>query len=220
MSRIVKDLFATLIISAGIFLFISPTMAQESDTIYLKDGSIIKGEIIETNYTADLRIENIKVRIAGGTVLAFTSDQILRLQKVKTNDVKSELSPTPTIQPNIAKQIAHYKSPGVACILSRILFPGIGQFYNEQPGKGAAFLVAGLVGAVMLVDGSKEITTYDYWEGYTTEPKDADKAALGAVIFLGSWIWSGIDAYSSAKSINESLALSVTPSRVSLCYRF
>lgn len=151
------------------FVFVSPLCwAQEPDTVYLKDGSIIKGEIIETNYTTDLRIETIKVRIAGGSILAFTGDQI---QKIQTGQKEPPMQTPPSLKPQSSKskQITRYKSPGVACILSLILFPGIGQFYNEQPGKGVAFLTAGLIGAVMLIDGSKEVVTEgNYWYDEST----------------------------------------------------
>ena len=131
--------------------------------------------------------------------MAFTGDQILRIQNVQTKDVKTDLIPTPKISQKEIKQITSHKNPGIACVLSLIIFPGIGQFYNEQPSKGAAFFVAGLLGAVY----------------YNEAP-----TGMGSLIFLGSWIFSGVDAYSSAKSINESLALSVTPNKISLCYKF
>lgn len=207
----------------GLFLFISPIMAQESDAVYLKDGSIIKGEIVETTYTTDLRIETIKVKIAGGSILAFTGDQI---QKIQTGQKESPAQKSTSLKPQPRKQkkITGYKSPSTACILSIILFPGIGQFYNEQPGKGAVFFVAGLVGAVMLFDGSKEITTihenYYFNNRITTRPNNEGEAKIGALLYLGTWIFSAVDAYGSAKKINESLALSLTPNRVSLCYRF
>lgn len=182
-----------------VFVFVSPfCWAQEPDTVYLKDGSIIKGEIIETTYTTDLRIETIKVRIAGGSILAFTGDKI---QKIQTGQKESPIqrSPPQKSQPSRSKQITSYKNPGVACILSLVLFPGIGQIYNEQPQKGVTFLFTGFVGAVIWSEGS---------------------AFVGPVMFLGSWVVSGMDAYSSAKSINESLALSVAPNKISICYRF
>ena len=202
------------------FVFVSPICwAQEPDTVYLKDGSIIKGEIIETTYTTDSRIETIKVRIAGGSILAFTGDKI---QKIQTGQQESPIQKSPSIkpQPSRSKQITNYKSPGTACILSLILAPGIGQFYNEQPGKGVLFLGIGVLGLAMFIDGSKEVTTYSGYSGYTTGPKNESSAGLGAIIYLGTWILSAIDAYDSAKEINESLALSVTPNKISLCYRF
>ena len=156
----------------------------------------------------------------GGSTLVFTGDQILRIKNAQKKDVKTEFSPKPKIQPSNTKQITGYKNPGVACILSLILFPGIGQFYNEQPGKGVGHIIAGAVGLSMYVDGSKEITTYDSRSGYTTEQKNKNDAAIGAVLFLSFWIYSGVDAYNSAKEINKSLTLSVTPNRVALRYKF
>ena len=40
------------------------------------------------------------------------------------------------------------RNPGVALVLSAI-FPGLGQFYNRQLGKGVAFFVGGLVSSLV-----------------------------------------------------------------------
>lgn len=209
-----------LTVSILVFVFVSSfCWAQEPDTVYLKDGSIIKGKIIETTYTTDMRIETLKVRIAGGSILAFTGDKI---QKIQTGQQESPLQKSLSLkpQPIKSKQITNYKSPGTACILSLLLAPGIGQFYNEQPGKGAVFLGIGILGLAMFIDGSKEVITYSRYSGYSTGPKNQSGEGLGALIYLGTWIVSAIDAYDSAKKINESLLLSMTPNKISLCYRF
>ncbi len=69
------------------------------------------------------------------------------------------------------------KSPGVAVIASFFL-PGLGQFINGQAGKGVAFLMAYLVSFVLLF----------VFIGFITMP----------VV----WIWSMVDAYSSAQAWN------------------
>lgn len=69
------------------------------------------------------------------------------------------------------------KSPGVAVIASFFL-PGLGQFINGQAGKGVAFLMAHLVSFVLLF----------VFIGFITMP----------VV----WIWSMVDAYSSAQAWN------------------
>ena len=167
-----------------------------------------------------MRIENIKIRIMGGSILSFSGDQISRVQKIKDENAQNPQTPMQIKPPIKTKQITHYKSPGVATLLSLVVFPGVGQFYNEESGKGVAFFAGGLIGIAMLIDGSKEEETYDYYSGYTTEEKNPSSATIGAGIYLMSWIFSGIDAYSSAKIINESLALNTTPNGIKLSYRF
>ncbi len=69
------------------------------------------------------------------------------------------------------------KSAGVALIASFFL-PGLGQFVNGQPGKGVAFLLAYLVSFALLF------------------------VLVGFVTMPVVWIWSMVDAYSSAQAWN------------------
>ena len=78
----------------------------------------------------------------------------------------------------------------IAFFLSSV-FPGLGQFYNHQPLKGGAFLVAGialswLIGRVVPTDlmalalGSVSLGT---------------DAILLSCLLLAIWLWSAIDAW-------------------------
>ncbi|HMM96296.1 hypothetical protein [Phycicoccus sp.] len=69
------------------------------------------------------------------------------------------------------------KSPGVAVIASFFL-PGLGQFINGQAGKGVAFLLTYLVSFVLLF------------------------VFIGFITLPAVWIWSMVDAYSSAQAWN------------------
>lgn len=69
------------------------------------------------------------------------------------------------------------KSPGVAVIASFFL-PGLGQFINGQAGKGVAFLLAYAVSFVLLF------------------------VIIGFITMPVVWIWSMVDAYSSAQAWN------------------
>ena len=64
------------------------------------------------------------------------------------------------------------RDPRLAAGLSVI--PGLGQFYNGQIPKGAAFLVAALISLPLI-----------YY-------------VVGMVLIPILWIWSGIDAYRTA----------------------
>ena len=77
----------------------------------------------------------------------------------------------------------------VAFILSGI-FPGLGQFYNRQPAKGAAFVVAG----VALGWLSSRAMPSDL---LTPTPLEANLLIL-LCLLLGIWLWSLIDAWRAA----------------------
>ncbi len=74
----------------------------------------------------------------------------------------------------------------VALILSGV-FPGLGQLYNRQPVKGAAFLVAGVILSWLL---GRAVPT--------RLPVPAQPGANLIVLFcvlLAIWLWSVIDAW-------------------------
>jgi hypothetical protein len=82
-----------------------------------------------------------------------------------------------------------HRRKAVALLLSGV-FPGLGQFYNRQPAKGVAFVVAvgilsWLVGRVVPTDPEALLAT----SGAVLLP-------LGAL--LVGWIWSLVDAWRAA----------------------
>jgi hypothetical protein len=81
----------------------------------------------------------------------------------------------------------------VALILSGV-FPGLGQFYNRQPIKGALFLVAGAVLS---------------WPVMRAMPTDVEALAQqgvtvvgpAALLLLAVWLWSVVDAWRLANRV-------------------
>ncbi len=76
------------------------------------------------------------------------------------------------------------QNPYLAWGLSALL-PGMGQFYNGQPGKGALHLAL-LFGSFVAASEFRDI------------PEE-----VGLVGLWGTWIWSMIDAPLAARAINE-----------------
>jgi hypothetical protein len=74
----------------------------------------------------------------------------------------------------------------VALILSGI-FPGLGQFYNRQPVKGAAFVVAGVVLSWL----SGRAVPVDL---LAPHPPGTDLIVL-LCLLLAVWLWSLVDAW-------------------------
>ena len=100
------------------------------------------------------------------------------------------------------------RDPGVAFILS-FFVSGTGQFYNGQPGKGAAMLGTSLLGVILYASGTK---SEEVGGGYTTQ-KSAGTAFTGVALIIGSGLWSMIDAPISAGKLNKEngIALQVQP---------
>ncbi len=153
--------------------------AALQDVVYLKNGSIIRGVIIE-----QIPEQSLKIRTADGSVFVYQMSEIERIRKEKP---VTSLPPIPT---------KSRKEPVVACALS-IFLPGLGQFYNGEVGKGAIMLGASAIGATLMMAAlTEEIVD---WNDEESHPE----GTLGVFMFLGAWIWSVIDAPMSASRINR-----------------
>ena len=77
---------------------------------------------------------------------------------------------------------------GVALFLSGV-FPGLGQFYNRQPIKGAVFLGLGVV-LTWLVGRTVPLDPMELVErGVGLAP------SLAVFVLLAIWLWSVVDAW-------------------------
>lgn len=74
----------------------------------------------------------------------------------------------------------------IAFVLSGI-FPGLGQFYNRHPGKGVAFLVAGIV-LSWLLGRAVPMSSLAL-----IQPQTQLLVPLCALLLV--WLWSIIDAW-------------------------
>lgn len=81
----------------------------------------------------------------------------------------------------------------IALVLSGI-FPGLGQFYNRQPVKGAAFLAAGVVLSWLL--GRAVPTDLLALTGPGVNLTPSLIVSLGVLLAL--WLWAVIDAWQVA----------------------
>jgi len=76
----------------------------------------------------------------------------------------------------------------VALILSGV-FPGLGQFYNRQPIKGAVFLGLG-VALSWLVARTVPLDPLEL-----VERGIGPAASLAVLVLLAIWLWSVVDAW-------------------------
>lgn len=107
-----------------------------------------------------------------------------------------------------------YKDPGLA-VLFGILLAGGGHFYAGESGKGVGILLGAIIGGAMVVSQAG-------CDDYYYECSEA-VGGIGAVVFLGSWIFSIADASPAANRANRrqpSFSLRALPGeRVGLAIR-
>lgn len=164
------------------FLITSALFAQQrmQDVVYLKDGSIIHGTIIEQVPNVSL-----KVQTKDGNVFVYSMDNVLKITKEPYKGLYEG-------------EVRWHKSPGLAFALS-FLFPGIGQYYNGDVTKGVIQEVLYVGGWVLFFAlGTEEVEGYYYDYTETTA-----WWWIGLGLASGSALWSMIDAPISANKINK-----------------
>lgn len=163
-------------------------MAQNkplTDVIYLKNGSIIRGVIVEQVPNVSL-----KMKTADGNIFIFLIPDIEKM-------TREEEPPKQSYDNNSHTPSGRYRSPGVAWVCS-FLVPGLGQLaINNQIRKGVSMLVVSAVGMTVCAVGIASDTE----EGYAL-------AGIGALVSTGFWIWSMIDAPIAAGKLNRANMLS------------
>jgi TM2 domain-containing membrane protein YozV len=91
------------------------------------------------------------------------------------------------------------RSPTKAWALS-FLYPGLGQAYNGDWGRAAAFAVPANVGLGLYWSG---------WEDCTVNHTNCATRNVGAAVIVATWIGSQIDAPRRARAINRERGLSL-----------
>ena len=187
----------TLMILFSLLIVTSVTLiAQQNfdDVVYLKNGSIIRGIIIE-------QIPNVslKIQTKDNSVFVYNMEDVEKMTKESVQEKPS------------AQQDVYYgseKDPAVAALLSALI-PGVGQYYNGDVTKGVIMNALYLGGwAVYFAAGYSEEWESDdyYWAsyGYYYE-EETPWLYVGLGMVVGTWVWSMIDAGISASDYNESL---------------
>jgi hypothetical protein len=166
--------------------FLSPVVHSNSvkqleDVVYLKDGSIIRGTLIE-----QVPGETIKIETRDGNVFVIKIAQIEKFTKEPLIDN--------TVKAPGNKAIGNQKNGVLAFVFSFIL-PGGGQFYNGEIDKGALMLGMSVVGVMLLMNDR------DTNNNFFAEPNGTGK--IGVLFMLTGGLWSLIDAPISAARINR-----------------
>lgn len=177
-----------------LFVIALSVKAQQNfeDVVYLKNGSIIHGVIIE-----QIPNQSIKIQTKDGNVFVYTISEV---QKMTKEQVAPTYTVTPKYQPSVNPQ---YKNPNSAMLWS-LLLTGGGQFYNGENSKAIIMLGANVVSWGCYFIGAPY---YDNYNGDYYEPSAL--YYLGIVGILGTGIWSVLDASNSAKVINRKNGLAL-----------
>jgi TM2 domain-containing membrane protein YozV len=150
-------------------------------------------------------------------VIASSGDTLFPSRKKSTND--STFPSNNSIQPSNASartrtsmsekpmrrtSIPHiainpqYRSPAVAFLCSTV--PGLGQFYNDEVGRGFAFMISSALVTV--------------WTYHAVDVRGWDEVTIGALIIdVGLYIWQQVDAVVTADKKNRS-AFTITPGAI------
>lgn len=174
-----KRLFSLSVILCLVASAASYAGVQYEDVVYLKDGSIIRGVIIE-----QIPGEQLKIRTRDGSVLVFSMEEIERFGKQEVHIKGPE------------------KNPTMAWFFS-FLISGGGQFYNGQIGKGIVMLTLSIAGSVVFLTNYPEETLDCGW--YYCDVVESGNEGLsyaGLAVASGVWIWSMIDAPVTASRLN------------------
>ncbi len=175
-----KNILLLVIGFLGLSIFGTNASAEDIDVVYLKNGSIIKGVVIET-----IPNESIKIETDDGSISIIEMPEVDKIKKIQFVEPKDPL-------------VAVGSGGGTACLslLSPVPILGAGQIYNGQYLKGLAFFGIGILGSyleyLIINQDDEELETIDDRIG-----------ELGATLIIGSIVLSPIDAYYSAKRINS-----------------
>lgn len=168
-----------LTVALLMILVVVPALAQQGleDVVYLKNGSIIRGIIVE-----QIPFKSIKISTLGGSELIYTMDEIVRITK------EPPIKPKPPMISGYGPvRMQREKSPGLALGLSFLLV-GAGQAYagEYENAMGHGIVAISCIAAISITD-------------------DSDIQDVALIIGLGNWIWSMVDAPTAVQRFNTKL---------------
>jgi hypothetical protein len=191
------------------------TLGQDRiDVIYLKNGDILKGTIIE-----NVQKKYVKIELTGGSTLTVKYSNILKFTKEKVStdsQIKQQPRQQESSSQSDAQKMMYYenekKSPTTAVLLS-ILLTSTGHLYADNWGRGLLFSAARVGGVVLALtagytsDVYSTPNPYGYsWNYYyNTETRITAWFYIGFGVALVSAVWEAIDASAQVDKFNERL---------------
>ena len=162
-----------------------------AEEIYLKNGGLVKGTIIE--FTPG---ETYKIQTSDGSIFVYSIDEVKTIKY------------GPTVLPSTAPPreiiIGNKKAPAVG-VLAAWLLPTVGHAYAGDWGRGGKYLLGEIGSIVLLATGASQ-TEVNY-DGYFFEEQLTDNGALLVILGAGGLIVfrvaEFIDAYKAVQDYNK-----------------
>lgn len=185
-----KKLF--LILFCAMSTMFAAAQANLQDVVYLKNGSVVRGTIIE-----QVPGVSLKLQTNDGNIFVYKIEDVEKMTKEQSRAAARQQVSTYAYSNGVGSinsTAMSERSPFVAGLLSWIL-PGAGQFYNGQSSKGwgdlglhiGSYAIMG-IGSTLLVEGEEEAGSIFL--------------VAGSVTLFVNGICSIVDAAKSAKRIN------------------
>lgn len=149
---------------------------KKDDILYLKDGRVIRGTIVEQSPNA----ESLVIRLYDGTYVRFTRAEIARITQG-----------APLRQVN---RYGRAKDPALAWFLS-FLVAGGGQIYNGDIEKAVGAIVLNGIAAVLYFSPDPAECAL--------RSECSQQRTIGLLLGVGTWLTAQIDAPLSARAINN-----------------
>lgn len=177
-----KRLFYTGVLLVLSYAFSLDVLAQ--DVIVKTDGEEIEAKVIEIGLS---EIKYKRFDNPEGPIIVITKSDVF---KINYENGTYELITSVGLNNKSTIKYSKRREPGWSFLMS-FLYPGLGQFYNKQAGKGIAMVIGSTVGLTLFImyadDGGR-------W--------------LPGLGYAGFWLWSVIDAPVSSGIINKKYGLS------------
>ena len=167
----------------------SDAQTEYEDVVYLKNGEIRRGIIIE-----EIPYERIKIKTKDGNVFVYIYDDIEKMTKERSLTPRLGLRAVPITQ----------KSPLGAVVLAWLV-PSAGHAYAGDWGRGAKFIALDIGSFIVMGVGLSKTEVSCGWAycEETLTDEGAGYVGLGFLSLLGFRIWEFVDAYHTAKDYNR-----------------
>lgn len=159
-----------------------------SDTVYLKNGGLIRGEIIHF-----IPGEICRIKTQDGSIFVYSGEEI----KAVTFGAKN--------QGAVPRMAYDRKSPGLAVLFAWLL-PSAGHGYAGDWGRGVKFILLD-IGSFAVIGAGLSKTQIDCGGFFRCEETLTDDGAslvgIGFLSLLAFRVWEFVDAYDAANDYNR-----------------
>jgi hypothetical protein len=182
------------------------------DVIYLKNGDILKGEIIE-----NVPNDYVKIELPGGSFFTVKYSDVLKFTKeTPTNSLQAQPQNRQRTEAsgseNLEKMMYYErdkKNSGTAVLLSLVI-TSAGHAYAGNWGRGLSFTAGRIAGAVLAITAGIQTNTQSTYVGsgryYTSETVEITSwYYIGIASTLVFSIWEAIDASAEVDRYNASM---------------